>query len=115
MNRDGDISLKDVVKLQRYIAKLEKLNISEKMVVSKLYYGNIDMTAVTDMQKYIAQLLEFSYETSIYIAQNDAIEIALLGRYGGYNHTYIMAANQIGVILEDVLNDYYRVDLPSYD
>ncbi len=114
LDRDGDITLKDVVKLQRYIAKLEDLNISEKVVVSKSYYGDINLTAVTDMQKYIAKLKKIYTGSPMYdIRIRDEVENALFYNPSQYIKR-ITWTNHLKIILEDTFIGYENYDLPSY-
>ena len=57
VNRDGDISMLDVVTVQKYIAKMITLNTVQQTCADADNNGNINMSDVVHIQKMIAGLI----------------------------------------------------------
>ena len=57
-DQDGEVSMSDVTKIQKYVASLSSLSTKQKEAADVDGNGKVNLSDVTTIQKYIAKLIK---------------------------------------------------------
>lgn len=60
VDHDGDVTILDATQIQRYLAKLNRFNSSQKLIGCVASYSDISILDATEIQRYIAKLCDDS-------------------------------------------------------
>lgn len=122
VNGDGDVNVLDVTLIQKYLVGLEELTGAQKMLSGAYFYEDLDITAATQISKYIVGLIDEIPNNNVFLSDlgisymEEELLAELILNYNICPRTFPEVRHENGYCTKEYLYGYYILcDLKGYE